>query len=395
MKSGWQTKTVSEIAKHSLGKMLDKSKNKGEPRPYLRNLNVRWFEFDLSDVLEMKFLPEESEKYMAVKGDVLICEGGYPGRAAIWEYDEPVYFQKALHRVRFHEPGRNKWFLYYLLFKDLEGSLRTHFNGSGIQHFTGEALAKFPVPLPPLAEQRRIVGILDEAFAGIATAKANTETSLRNARAVFESHLQSVFGTPGIGWTTTSLADCLELVTYGFTNPMPTTTAGPYMITAKNVVGGRIDYASTRRTSREAFEKLLTEKSRPKIGDVLLTKDGTLGRVAVVDQSDTCINQSVALLRPNGRISSDFMRWLLSSSDYQKRMVEDAGGATIKHIYITRVDKMVIAFPESPAVQVKIVESLDRFSRETQRLVSIYAQKLAALDSLKQSLLHEAFSGRL
>ena len=119
MTNGWPRKKVSEIAKHSLGKMLDKAKNKGEPKPYLRNLNVRWFGFDLSDVLEMRFLPEESAKFTAVKGDVLICEGGYPGRAAIWEQDEPIYFQKALHRVRFHEPERSKWFLYYLLSKDL------------------------------------------------------------------------------------------------------------------------------------------------------------------------------------------------------------------------------------------------------------------------------------
>ena len=105
MKKGWETKRISEIARHSLGKMLDKSKNKGEPKPYLRNLNVRWGEFDLSDVLEMRFLPEEADKYTAVKGGVLICEGGYPGRAAIWDQDEPIYFQKALHRVRIHEQG--------------------------------------------------------------------------------------------------------------------------------------------------------------------------------------------------------------------------------------------------------------------------------------------------
>lgn len=199
MREGWQIKKVSEIAKHSLGKMLDKAKNKGEPKPYLRNLNVRWFDFDLSDVLKMPFLPMEVEKYTAVKGDVLICEGGYPGRAAIWEQDEPIYFQKALHRVRFHEPERNKWFIYYLLSKDLDGTLKNHFNGAGIQHFTGEALAQFPVPLPPLPEQHRIVALLDEAFAGLAIAKANAVQNLQNARAIFESHLQSVFSERGRG----------------------------------------------------------------------------------------------------------------------------------------------------------------------------------------------------
>ncbi len=156
-KQGWQIKTVSEIAEHSLGKMLDKAKNKGEPQRYLRNVNVRWFDFDLSDLLEMRFLPEETPKYTAIKGDVLICEGGYPGRAAIWNEDYPIYFQKALHRVRFHEPEHNKWFVYFLYAQHLDGELNQYFTGTGIQHLTGEALARFEIPIPPLPVMRRLV----------------------------------------------------------------------------------------------------------------------------------------------------------------------------------------------------------------------------------------------
>ena len=159
---GWVVKKISEVAKHSLGKMLDKAKNKGELQPYLRNINVRWFNFDLSDLPQMPFLPSESDKYTAVKGDVLICEGGYPGRAAIWNEDYPVYFQKALHRVRFHEPKHNKWFLYYLYVQDKSGELKQHFSGTGIQHFTGEVLARFELPLSPLQELRRAVAKFDE-----------------------------------------------------------------------------------------------------------------------------------------------------------------------------------------------------------------------------------------
>ena len=159
--SGWEEKKVSEIAKHSLGKMLDKAKNKGEQQPYLRNINVRWFTFDLTDLLEMPFLPTESEKYTAIKGDVLICEGGYPGRAAIWNEDYPIYCQKGLHRVRFHEPELNKWFVYYLSVQDSSGQLKQHFSGTGIQHFTGEVLARFPIPVPPLPELRRAVAKFD------------------------------------------------------------------------------------------------------------------------------------------------------------------------------------------------------------------------------------------
>ncbi len=158
---GWVTRKVSEIAKHSLGKMLDKAKNKGELQPYLRNFNVRWFEFDLSDLLEMPFLPTEIDKYTATKGDVLICEGGYPGRAAIWNEDYPIYFQKALHRVRFHEPEQNKWFVYFLYSQDKSGDLKKHFNGAGIQHFTGQGLARYEIPLPMLPELRLAVEKFD------------------------------------------------------------------------------------------------------------------------------------------------------------------------------------------------------------------------------------------
>jgi len=158
---GWVARPVSELAQHSLGKMLDRAKNRGERRPYLRNINVRWFAFDLSDLLEMPFLPEEAGRCTAVRGDVLMCEGGYPGRAAIWSEDAPVYFQKALHRIRFHAPEHNKWFVYYLYSQDASGRLRARFSGAGIQHFTGEALARFPVPVPPLPELRRAVETMD------------------------------------------------------------------------------------------------------------------------------------------------------------------------------------------------------------------------------------------
>jgi type I restriction enzyme, S subunit len=142
-----------------------------------------------------------------MKGDVLVCEGGYPGRAAIWEQDEPIYFQKALHRVRFYQSEHNKWFLYYLFAQDINGTLKQHFNGAGIQHSTGEALARFELPIPPLPELQRIVGILDEAFDGIAIAKANAEQNRQNARALFESHLQAVLTPRDEGWDRIQL-DC-------------------------------------------------------------------------------------------------------------------------------------------------------------------------------------------
>ena len=166
------------------------------------------------------------------------------------------------------------------------------------------------------------------------------------------------------------------------------------MVTAKNITGGQVDYLTARHTSQDAFDKLLTDKSRPRVGDVLLTKDGSLGRLAVVERADLCINQSVALLRPNSRMEPHFMRYLLSSPNYQRRMIGDADGATIKHIYSTRVDKMDVVLP-STAEQKRIVAGLDCFSKAAQQLVRVYQKKLAALEALKKSLLHEAFIGAL
>ena len=190
---GWITRKISEIAKHSLGKMLDKAKNKGEPQPYLRNINVRWFTFDLSDLLQMPFLPTEAEKYTAVKGDVLICEGGYPGRAAIWNEDYPIYFQKALHRVRFHEPEHNKWFVYYLSVQDSSGQLKQHFSGTGIQHFTGEVLARFTIPMPPLSELRRAVAKFDALSEEIQRLASLYERKLAALDALKKSLLHRAF----------------------------------------------------------------------------------------------------------------------------------------------------------------------------------------------------------
>jgi type I restriction enzyme S subunit len=144
----WKIKKVSDIADTCLGKMLDKKKNKGNPQPYLRNLNVQWFEINTNDLLDMRFETSEYDRYSIKKGDLVICEGGYPGRGAIWEQDEDVYFQKALHRIRAQHSIYNRWILYYLYLSNCNGSLKANFTGAGIQHFTGKSLKQLTLPVP-------------------------------------------------------------------------------------------------------------------------------------------------------------------------------------------------------------------------------------------------------
>jgi len=143
--------------------MLDKAKNKGNFRRYLRNVNVRWGDFDLSDVFEMRFEDFELKEFQLRTGDVLVCEGGEPGRAGVWdEREKDIYFQKAIHRVRFPEYVVPKFFVNVLRQSANSGRLSAYFTGVGIKHLTGRGLSSFILPLPPVAEQRRIVAKVDE-----------------------------------------------------------------------------------------------------------------------------------------------------------------------------------------------------------------------------------------
>ena len=166
------------------------------------------------------------------------------------------------------------------------------------------------------------------------------------------------------------LDNYLELITYGFTNPMPDSNEGPWKITAKDVINGKINYDTARKTTIDSFENDLTPKSKPKINDILLTKDGTLGRLAIVDQENICVNQSVAVLRPNKKIIPQFLYYLLSSPYYQKTMLNDSDGSVLKHIYITRVKKMDVQIPDLTH-QKKIIQILELIDNKIDVLIKL------------------------
>ncbi len=186
----WAWANVGTVADSRLGKMLDKAKNKGTPRRYLRNINVRWFDFDLSDLLEMRFEDSELPEFALRFGDVMICEGGEPGRAAVWDARETdIYFQKAIHRVRFVDFVDSEFFVKALRASADDGRLAEYFTGTGIKHFTGKGLAAYLFPLPPLAEQHRIVAKVDELMAVCDRLEASLTTSTNTQRYLLDSFL--------------------------------------------------------------------------------------------------------------------------------------------------------------------------------------------------------------
>ena len=155
--ASWTWCHLNDIAESDLGKTMNKGQNAGELVPYLCSINVYWNKIDLSKIKHAQFTEIELAKYLLQKNDLLICEGGDIGRAAIWDINETMYYQNALHRVRFYGKIFPKFFLYILSLYKALGLLDKKSKGMTIKHFTKSALNSIVIPLPPLLEQKRII----------------------------------------------------------------------------------------------------------------------------------------------------------------------------------------------------------------------------------------------
>ncbi len=157
----WVTKPLAELADFRLGKMLDEKKNRGELLPYLANVNVRWGGFDLDDLREMRFEHDEMEQYGLMYGDIVMCEGGEPGRCALWKEVVPgMMIQKAIHRIRPRACLDNRFLYYSFLYLGRRGAFGPLLTGATIKHLPKEKLAKVEISFPSLDVQARIANVL-------------------------------------------------------------------------------------------------------------------------------------------------------------------------------------------------------------------------------------------
>jgi len=194
MPEGWKWVKLGEISQSVLGKMLDRQKNEGALKPYLRNINVRWNEFKLDDIFEMRFQENEDERFGIVKGDLIICEGGEPGRAAIWKGQiQNMKIQKALHRVRFNKSACAEYFLYYLNLISSTKLLDQYFTGTTIKHLTGQSLKNISIPLAPIREQNIIVQAIESRLSVADKMEESITESLQQAEALKQSILKKAF----------------------------------------------------------------------------------------------------------------------------------------------------------------------------------------------------------
>ena len=187
MSSEWPVVRLGDHVDSCLGKMLDAKKNKGIAQRYLGNSNVRWGNFDLSDLAEMRFESHEEERYGLLPGDLVVCEGGEPGRCAIWAGAAGMKIQKALHRIRPKSTFNNYYLYYWMCHAANRGSLEQHFTGTTIKHLTGKAIAALEVPCPPIEMQLAMADVLKTLDDRITLLRETNTTLEAIAQALFKS----------------------------------------------------------------------------------------------------------------------------------------------------------------------------------------------------------------
>jgi len=288
----------------------------------------------------------------------------------------------------------SKFLFYYLT--SIVALLNDLGTGATFKELSGSKMKEVVVPVPPLPEQQRIVGILDEAFEGIATAKANAEKNLQNARALFESHLQSVFTQRGEGWVEKTFGDVCGKITDGEHLRPKMTQSGVPFLSAKDVLDNGVIFSDCLYVS-EVDAKKFRKRCDPDIGDILMVSRGaTVGRTCIVNTDRVfCLLGSVILLKIGDDVLSPLIKYYLKSPLVRQRLMGLSEASAQQAIYLRDIKPLGICFPKAIDKQQEIIDRLDALNEETQRLESIYHQKLTALEALKRSLLNDAFMGAL
>lgn len=291
-----------------------------------------------------------------------------------------------------------EFLLYWFLSNETKERINATCTGARMPRADMNEVLEFEIPVPPLPEQERIVGILDEAFEGIAKAKALAEANLQNARALFQSHLQSVFSQKGEGWVEKRLGEVAD-----FKNGLNFTSQSKGQSLRMVGVG---DFQDLSVVPIDDLKSVTIDGNLSK--DYLIRRDDILtvrsngsrdlvGRCMLVPETDEKISFSGFIIRlrfDTREIHPRFMLHFMKSSSTRERLTREGGGANISNINQAKLSGLPIYFP-SMKEQDRIVHDLDQLLAETLRLESLYQNKLDALDELKKSLLHQAFSGNL
>ena len=392
MKAGWQTKTLGEVLQKT--ETINPLQSPEAEFDYIdvSSVSNTTFKIEETQTLKGKNAPSRARRLVKAN-DVLFATIRPTLRriAVVPEHLDKQVCSTGYFVLRPKAEIDHRFVFYWLFTGDFMGQMECLQKGASYPAVTDGEIRAQLIPIPPLSEQKRIVAILDEAFDGIATAKANAEKNLQNARALFESHLQSVFTQRGEGWVEKKLGEVC-VITSTLVDPRKDEFLDLIHVGAGNIESQKGVFIELKTAREEGLisGKFLFDKSMTlysKIRPYLM-------KVARPDFSGLCSADMYPLTPLPYQITRDYLFHLLLSKPFTDYAIQGSARAGMPKVNREHLFEFRVWLPAIKK-QKELAEKLDNLHKETQRLESIYQRKLTALVALKKSLLHQAFSGHL
>jgi type I restriction enzyme S subunit len=387
MKNGWPTKRLGDlfVFKNGRGFKKDEWTTSGLPIIRIQNLNSEDAPFNY-------FAGEYDQDILVEPGDLLFSWSGTVGSSFgshLW-HGEMGLLNQHIFKIGLCDTIAKRYAFHAL--RHITEEIERSVNGAvGLVHITKEKLNEFTLPVPPLPEQQRIVGILDKVLEGLATAKAQAERNLQNASTLFEGHLQALLTRRASGRKETKLGELAEVQ-----------SGGTPSVSRKDYWGGNIPWYSSgelNHTYTNDPERTITgtglNNSNAKLfpkGSLLVGMYDTAAlKMSILDR-DGAFNQAIAGVKPNDKFEVEFVLHAINAN--KASLLQERRGVRQKNLSLGKIKEIAIPLPKL-AEQRALVSRLRSVKTETQRLASVYQRKIAALEALKKSLSHQAFTGKL
>lgn len=383
MRKGWEYKKLGEICSSDLGKTLNKSKDVGNMRPYLCAINILWDSIDLTTLKEACFKDDEIDRYTVKYGDLLVCEGGDTGRAAIWDRKEPILYQNALHRLRFKEGVDTRFIMYNLWHKKQIGEIDHKYSkGVTILHLVKSALLSISILLPPKSTQLAIVSELDKINELIRLKKEQLKDFDNLAQSLF----YEMFGDPvenEKGWEVKKLGELLKVIGgYAFKSDKYKDEGIP-ILRIGNINSGF--FRDTNLVFAESDEKLERYKIFP--GDIVISLTGTVGKsdygnVCIMDDAYNFyyLNQRNAKLEIFGNLDKYYLSAILKNEVIKSRLTSISRGVRQANIANKDIENLQIPLPSLPLQRLfaQRIEQIEREKSEVQKSIQDLETLLAS-----------------
>ena len=387
MKKGWQTKTLGEVLEKTETVNPLQSPNAEFDYIDVSSVSNTTFEIEETQRLKGKDAPSRARKLVR-KNDIIFAtiRPTLQRIAVVPEHLDKQVCSTGYFVLRAKQGIDHRFVFYSLFTENFVGQMESLQKGASYPAVTDGDVRAQEIPVPPLAEQQRIVGLLDEAFEGLATAKANAEKNLQNARALFESHLQSVFTQRGPGWVAKRLDEACVIIMGQSPDGETYNTGGEGM----PLINGPVEFSpdSFGKTVRSKFTTKPTKLCK-KDDLILCVRGSTTGRMNI-SGFDACVGRGVAAIR-----AREYQPWINHFINAKREEIYRLGtGATFPNVSGAILGGLKLSVP-ALSTQKEIVNKLDDLREETQRLARLYERNHAALEALKKSLLHQAFTGEL